>query len=142
MAGERGARVEVIALAADVCSVGAARDFVRAQLADRHLETFTTELLTSELTTNVVRHAETEFTLMVGVDPCVRVEVHDGVAATDAFREIVADPPPFSPGSPGGRGLTLVARLSSRFGLADEPGVREGKIVWFELDQTDLDPPA
>ena len=129
-----------IALAADVCSVGLARDFVCAQLADRLLATFTAELLTSELTTNVVRHAETEFTVMVSVDPCVRVEVHDGVAATEAFREIVADPPPFAPGSAGGRGLTLVARLSTRFGLSDEPGVREGKIVWFELDATELDP--
>jgi anti-sigma regulatory factor (Ser/Thr protein kinase) len=131
--------VEEIALAADVRSVGAARDFVRAQLADRQLGTFAAELLTSELTTNVVRHADTEFTVMVGVDPCVRVEVHDGVAATDAFRAIVDDPPAFVADSPGGRGLGLVARLSSRFGLADEPGVSNGKVVWFELDATEPD---
>jgi anti-sigma regulatory factor (Ser/Thr protein kinase) len=130
--------VEQIALEADVRSVGLARDFVRAQLADQGA-TFTAELLISELTTNVVRHAETDFTVMVGCDSCVRVEVHDGAAATEAFRAIVNDPPPFEGGSPGGRGLSLVARMSSRFGLADEPGVRNGKVVWFELDATNLD---
>jgi len=131
--------VEQIALAADVRSVGLARDFVRAELADRQLVTFTAELLISELTANVVRHAATDFTVMVGCDPCVRIEVHDGAAATDAFRAIVDDPPPFEAGSPGGRGLTLVARMASRFGLADEPGERNGKVVWFELDAANLD---
>jgi anti-sigma regulatory factor (Ser/Thr protein kinase) len=96
-------------------------------------------LLTSELVTNVVKHAGTQLTLVVRVEPGVRVEVHDGVAATRAFREILARPPTDVPAtSPGGRGLGLVSALASRFGLDDEPGEWDGKVVWFELDPADL----
>jgi hypothetical protein len=30
--------------------------------------------------------------------------------------------------------------MASRFGLDAEPGVHNGKIVWFELEWSDLDP--
>jgi hypothetical protein len=131
--------VESITLAPDPRSIGAARRFVQAQLVAREIEASIAVLLTSELVTNVVQHVRTELTLVVRVTSSVRVEVHDGAAATRAFREILARPPTnVSPTSPGGRGLGLVSLLASRFGLDDEPGERKGKIVWFELDPGDL----
>jgi anti-sigma regulatory factor (Ser/Thr protein kinase) len=112
---------------------------VQSLLDARELEASVAILLTSELVTNVVKHAGTQLTLVVKIAPSVRVEVHDGVAATRAFRETLAHPPTYVPAtSPGGRGLGLVSALASRFGLDDEPGEWEGKIVWFELDPADL----
>jgi anti-sigma regulatory factor (Ser/Thr protein kinase) len=131
--------VESITLRAEPLSVRRARYFVRSLLVDRHTEPPVAELLTSELVTNVVRHAESDFTVMVGFEACVRVEVHDALAATNAFREIVDHPPEAAVDSPGGRGLPLVRQLSSRFGLDVEPGVWNGKIVWFEIDPKDLE---
>jgi phosphoserine phosphatase RsbU/P len=131
--------VESITLAPEPRSIGAARRFVQSQLAARDAEASVAVLLTSELVTNVVQHARTQLTLVVRVEPSVRVEVHDGVAATRAFREMVARPPTEVPAtSPGGRGLGLVSALATRFGLDDEPREGEGKIVWFELDPADL----
>jgi anti-sigma regulatory factor (Ser/Thr protein kinase) len=131
--------VESITLSPEPRSVWTARQFVRKLLTDRDLDTAVAELLTTELVSNVVRHAETDIAVMVGFDTCVRVEVHDGLAATDAFREVLRSPlMDVPPDSPGRRGLPLVRHLSARFGLADEPGVWDGKIVWFELDSENL----
>ena len=137
---ERGQQgMEELALAAELVSVGLARTFVRDALAPREVDPWIVELLTSELATNVVRHAETQFTVVIAFDEHVRVEIHDGMAATAAFRELVRAPPEFAEDSPGGRGLPLVRRLSSRFGLHDEPGVHNGKVVWFEIEWTELE---
>lgn len=128
-----------ISLAAELASVGIARRYVHSRLVERDIEPFIAVLLTSELVSNVVRHARTELTIVVTLVPYVRVEVHDGAAATDAFREILANPPVAIPAhSPGGRGLGLVRAMASRFGLSDEPGEWNGKIVWFELDYSDF----
>lgn len=132
--------MESIALAAELASVRLARQFVSSGLVERHLDPSVATLLTSELVGNVVRHARTEFTIAMRYNPCIRIEVHDGVAATDAFRDILARAPvEVPPQSPGGRGLGLVRALASRFGLGDEPGAWNGKVVWFELDHADLD---
>jgi anti-sigma regulatory factor (Ser/Thr protein kinase) len=134
-----GGSVESITLVPDPRSIGAARRFVQSQLDAQEIEASVAVLLTSELVTNVVQHARTPLTLVVRVESSVRVEVHDGVAATRAFREILARPPTNVPAtSPGGRGLGLVSSLATRFGLDDEPGDGQGKIVWFELDPADL----
>jgi anti-sigma regulatory factor (Ser/Thr protein kinase) len=131
--------MESISLAPTVGDVATARRFVQRLLADRGLDTDIAELLTTELVTNVVRHAKTGFAVLVDFDPCVRVEVHDGVAATDAFREILQAAPLQMPlDAISGRGLSLLRSLASRFGLTDELGVHNGKIVWFELDGADL----
>ncbi len=138
VAAGAGGPVESIRLAPEPGSIGAARRFVHSRLLARELDPSVAVLLTSELVTNVVRHARTQLTLVVRVDPRLRVEVHDGVAASDTFREVVARPPVDVPSSsPGGRGLGLVSVLASRFGLSDEPGDWNGKIVWFELDPPD-----
>jgi anti-sigma regulatory factor (Ser/Thr protein kinase) len=134
--------VESIALAADPESVGSARSFVASLFVDRQLETSLAVLLTSELVANVVRHARTDLTVAVRFDEYVRIEVHDGAAATEAFRELLAGAPTSVPAdSPGGRGLGLVRALASRFGLAEERGVWNGKFVWFELELDNLDVP-
>jgi anti-sigma regulatory factor (Ser/Thr protein kinase) len=89
-------------------------------------------LMTSELVANVVRHTESQVTVTVRPGPPVRVEVHDGIAATDTFRRLVSTAgrmPEAS--SPGGRGLALVRELASKIGLDDDPD--GGKVVWFEL---------
>ena len=130
--------MESITLSAEPLSVGRVRCFVRSMLLDRDMEPFAAELLASELATNVVRHVQTDFTVVVAFEPCVRVEIHDGLAASEDFREIVNNPPEVPVDSAGGRGLRLVRRLSSRSGLQDEPGIWDGKIMWFELDPPDL----
>jgi anti-sigma regulatory factor (Ser/Thr protein kinase) len=131
--------VESITLAPESGSIAAARRFVQSRLDAQALDHSVAVLLTSELVTNVVRHARTQLTLVLRLESAVRVEVHDGVAATRAFREILAEPPTAVPAtSPGGRGLGLVSALASRFGLDDDPGAWGGKVVWFELDVADL----
>ncbi len=90
--------MESITLAPEPRSVGLARDFVSSILTDRELDTFAAMLLASELASNVVRHAETDFTVTIGFDSsCMRVEVHDGVAATDALRGSSATRPASPP---------------------------------------------
>jgi anti-sigma regulatory factor (Ser/Thr protein kinase) len=131
--------VDSIALPPDMVSVAAARRFVYSVLVHRLSDPSVALLLTSELVTNVIRHAATDFTVAVTSDPGVRVEVHDGVAATDAFRDMLANALTDVPAkSPGGRGLGLVRALASRVGLDDEPGASNGKVVWFELDDADI----
>jgi anti-sigma regulatory factor (Ser/Thr protein kinase) len=131
--------VDSITLDAVPGSVAIARRFVASWMAERGFDSSVAVLLVSELVANVVRHVQTELTLVVRLDPCVRIEVHDGQAATEAFREIVANPPGDVPAdSPSGRGLGLVRQMASRFGLAEEPGEHNGKVVWFELEPSDL----
>jgi anti-sigma regulatory factor (Ser/Thr protein kinase) len=76
-------------------------------------------LLVSELATNCVVHARSDYEVRVGVDGGrVRIEVSD------------RDPGLPSP-SEDGRGLHLVIDLADRWGTdADDGG---GKVVWFEL---------
>ena len=87
-------------------------------------------LLTSEIVTNAVRHAES--------GPKVTVGVANGlleVGVTDAARE---EPPVMSDSvdsaAEGGRGLAIVDELSDDWGTNVLP---EGKEVWFLLDTGD-----
>ena len=86
-------------------------------------------LLTSELVTNVVRHTDSE--IRVTVEPVPHaVAVHDGVAATEAFRELVASPPPTADASTvGGRGMGIVHTLADRVGLRRRPRRWQGHLV-------------
>lgn len=107
-------------------SVRDARRFVAEHLDDADQETAERMvLLVSELATNVVRHAETDFLVVLTRTGGVwRVEVHDTgpgqptVQRRDSARS-------------SGRGLQLVNDL------ADDWGVRQGrggtKAVWFTL---------
>jgi anti-sigma regulatory factor (Ser/Thr protein kinase) len=89
------------------------------------------ELLVSELVTNGVRHATrrdgdaVDMDVLVS-DDAVRVEVRD---RGPGFEVSELAPPP--PGEPGGRGLLIVDRLASRWGV--DTGA--STCVWFEVDR-------
>ena len=113
-------------------SVARARRFVREAAPDLGDAGEVAELLTSELVANAVGHAETDVTVTVMQGPPLQVEVHDGVAATDALRRMIAVAPPNADvSSVSGRGLGIVHTLATRIGLDDDSA--DGKVVWFEL---------
>ena len=124
-------------LPAEPRSVRAARVFVARELGAVGLSSSLALLLTSELASNVVQHARTGFDLVVDlvVDPAparVRVEIHDGVGATIALRELIER----HPGLPAfnsvhGRGLLLLTSTAAACGVIDKG--QQGKVVWFEV---------
>jgi anti-sigma regulatory factor (Ser/Thr protein kinase) len=116
----------------DLTSGFSARDFVADVAKDQPVDVDLLRLLTSELVMNVLRHTDSPVTVRAVVGPPFRVEVHDGVAATDAFRQMIAERPPRAATTAlGGRGIRLVHDLAGRIGLDDDDD--GGKVVWFEL---------
>jgi anti-sigma regulatory factor (Ser/Thr protein kinase) len=104
-----------------------ARRFLRGQMRTWALDGLggVTELLTSELVTNVVQHVGSPMTVRISCDASiVRVEVDDDSAEPPVLTH--ADP-----SSEHGRGLMLVNALASDWGTV---GTANGKTVWFELD--------
>lgn len=107
-------------------SVTAARRFVRDVLSDRPPELVdAAELMASELATNCVRHAHTEFELTIDTEDQIRIEVRDRgegrpTLLSPAEREI------------SGRGLRIVEAMADAWGVI--PGA-DGKAVWFTLPQ-------
>lgn len=118
---------------AEPASPGDARRFVGSVL-DRHgVDSLDARLLTSELATNAVRHARTDFTVRVALwDGRLRVEVRDSNTRL----------PRTESGLPGdatsGRGLSLVDVIAPAWGVE---ALEEGKSVWFELSQVRVDLP-
>lgn len=85
-------------------------------------------LVVSELASNAVIHAATAFTVTVArLDEVLTVTVRDG-SRTPPHRDL--HPPPTRA---HGRGLHLVAALSSSWGVTDE---LDGKSVWASFDLT------
>ena len=121
----------IVALPAATRSVAQARTFVRMVLGPDEHRVDDVELLTSELVTNAIRHAESAVILRVAAGPRIRVEVHDSRPPTGVVQERLDDPPAVPSTDPGGRGLLLVNALARRFGV--EAGADGGKVVWFEL---------
>jgi serine phosphatase RsbU (regulator of sigma subunit)/anti-sigma regulatory factor (Ser/Thr protein kinase) len=112
----------------DPASVREARRFVEVALPDLHQsELEIVLLLVSELATNAVRHAKTDFEVTVVTDPGagrIRVGVCDegsGIPAPRESREL----------GPDGRGLRLVRELSYEWGV-EWSGAGPPKTVWFE----------
>ncbi|GAA1181917.1 hypothetical protein F4556_006038 [Kitasatospora gansuensis] len=117
--------------------VGRCRDFTRIALldwgwlpaADEEGQAVADDvlLLVCELVTNACLHtAGPERLLLHCTESALRVEVAD--AGPDRPRPRL----PHQPGRPGGHGLHIVARLSTRWGVT----VREdlaGKSVWLEI---------
>lgn len=111
---------------AELASVSAARHFVRNAIESLPSEIAdSVELMVSELATNSVKHADTEFELVIEYsDSRVRVEVTDSGAGEPTPR----DP---APSDPSGRGLRIVDLMADKWGVR-----RSGdtKTVWFLVD--------
>jgi anti-sigma regulatory factor (Ser/Thr protein kinase) len=123
-----------IVLDADASSVRQARRFITdvagadAQVAD------TAVLLTSELVTNAVLHADGPITVQAGWDRNhrLRVEVVDSSPAVPRVRRRGQD-------AMTGRGLMLVETMSVAWGAERRS---RGKAVWFVLDGSTAERPA
>ena len=108
--------------------------------------TDTIELLVSELTTNAVQamaeqHGQPTIRLRLLTDNTrVRIEVWDGDSRPPAPKDPAADGMPDLEAE-GGRGLFLLAALSSRWAwcATQEPA---GKVTWCELDLVQIEPPS
>jgi anti-sigma regulatory factor (Ser/Thr protein kinase) len=103
--------------------VGAARSFISTlPLSGSAAET--AALLVSELATNAVKHAGTDFEVCVKVDRAVRVQVRDFSSHAPVLRaeRLAAE---------NGRGLQILDALASAWGWQSLG--RAGKIIWFEL---------
>jgi anti-sigma regulatory factor (Ser/Thr protein kinase) len=116
-------------LPSTVHAPGLARRFVEVQAVE-----FTHDLvenalvLVSELVSNAVRHGAAPIALHVLADVRVlRIEVHDAGAGVPAPTR-----PPALETDIGGRGLLIVAAISSSWGVIPFSSP-PGKATWFEL---------
>ncbi|KUJ70479.1 hypothetical protein ACZ90_03550 [Streptomyces albus subsp. albus] len=112
------------ALSADPAVVARARELVSRQLAEWGLEllAFTTELVVSELVTNAIRYAGGPVELRLIHTDVLTCEVSDPSSSQPRMRRARAT-------DEGGRGLYLVAQLSTRWGSRY---TRAGKTIWAE----------
>ena len=110
-------------------SVGEARRFLLGTLRDPGADDADAlALMLSELATNAVQHAATEFEVSVHVAPdCgrVRVEVSDSAPGYPTPQDPVPD-------APDGRGLHIVRALADAWGIEMRRD-RPGKTVWFSV---------
>jgi anti-sigma regulatory factor (Ser/Thr protein kinase) len=89
-------------------------------------------LLSSELTTNAVIHAHTEFSLAaVLTTDVLHISVTDGQRSPPILTHPVR-------GAVGGWGMHLVDAVAARWGVEQ---LDTGKRVWFELDTNDAPGP-
>lgn len=112
-------------------SVSAARLFARTTLAKQSGETLDAiELMVSELATNCVQHAHSDFEIAIeACQPKIRVEARDGGEGRPAPRSP-------APSEPTGRGLRIVEAMSDEWGVIRSSG---GKTVWFTIAQRPAD---
>lgn len=116
-----------VTLDPDARSVVEARRAAREALQAWDVESceWVVSQLVSELATNAVLHAGTVFRVVLTLRKRrLRCEVIDGSARPPRLRHYTAE-------AATGRGLRLVDKLSSAWGVVPGPG---GKTVWFELD--------
>jgi anti-sigma regulatory factor (Ser/Thr protein kinase) len=106
-------------------SLAGARHFVGDLLGDQpHEIVEAAVLMTSELATNSVRHAHSDFELAVHLShDAIRVEVSDHSQGQPVLRT----PTPLDQ---SGRGLQIVQALAESWGIARS---QNGKLVWFTL---------
>ena len=118
-----------IHLAAEPISVRQARGVLRTLTGGKLPESLVddAQLLVSELVTNALRHGGPEIRMWIDlVDGGVRVRVYDSGAGRPAKTEQTDDPV-----LPSGRGLHMVDRVATEWGVEDGPVA--GKTVWFLL---------
>lgn len=117
-----------LTLAPEPASVPRARELVREVFARSTVDVDedTVLLLVSEVVTNAVLHARTPISLDVtSGDGVVRVEVGDASPVAPQVRH-------YSIWSATGRGLRLLDRLASRWGI-EHSDAAAAKVVWFEV---------
>jgi len=127
-------RWELLDVQPQPASVVRVRREVRAVLTrwNAHdMEWVASQLLT-EVVTNALLHAGTPFDVVLVHSPgTVRCEVRDHSPLRPRTRN-------FSPEASTGRGMQLVDRLATAWGVLPDP---DGKTVWFELSPSpDVDP--
>ena len=113
----------------DPRSARTARRMSAAAIAEWGLDELNDDvaLLITELVSNAVRHAGTDVSVSVALCPTgVRVEVGDDQP------EVPGEIGPAGEMAEGGRGLEIVAKLASRWGVATRA---PGKTIWFEVDK-------
>jgi PAS domain S-box-containing protein len=110
-------------------SVGQARRAARHQLEQWGLEeqTFATDLVVSELATNVIRHAIGPIRLRLILDRTLTVEVSDDSDTAPHLRHARIQ-------DEGGRGLFIVASVSRHWGTRFS---ERGKTIWAEQELAD-----
>lgn len=102
----------------------AARQFVAEAVTAVGMSPDDALLLASELVTNVVLHARTDFIVRMAVtDEAIRVAVMDANTRLPTRVKAPVD-------ATSGRGLSIVDAVAQRWGVDAHPG---GKTVWFEL---------
>ncbi|WP_330177476.1 SpoIIE family protein phosphatase [Streptomyces sp. NBC_01498] len=106
--------------------VAASRDRAGRQLEDWGLaaQVFTTEMVVSELVTNVIRHAGGNPLVRLIRDRALTVEVSDNTTTSPHLRHARAQ-------DENGRGLMIIAALARRWGTRYTPS---GKTIWVEQD--------
>lgn len=125
-----------VTLTPSASSVGAGREFLARTLAQWGCDDveWPAMLVLSELATNAVLHAGTDFTVSLDLlDDALRLQVRDGSRRTPRVRHYGLD-------ATTGRGLELVGTLAREWGVEPDGS---GKTVWCVLPLTpavDQDP--
>jgi anti-sigma regulatory factor (Ser/Thr protein kinase) len=114
-------------------AVADCRARARDQLEAWHLDdrVFATEMVVSELVTNVLQHAGGNPRVRLIRDDHLTVEVSDDSTTSPHLRHARAQ-------DEGGRGLLIAATLASRWGTRYG---EDGKTIWVEQDLGPPDPP-
>lgn len=113
---------------ADPAAVREVRAAVTRQLEIWGLDeqTFTTELILSELLTNAIRYGGEPITVRLLYDRMLTCEVSDGSSTSPHLRYAAES-------DEGGRGLFLVAQFAERWGTRY---TASGKVIWAEQEVT------
>jgi anti-sigma regulatory factor (Ser/Thr protein kinase) len=111
-----------------------ARRFVLDELSAWHVPVGDVALLVSELATNAVLHARSDFVVtVVALSDRIRVEVLDRNSRLPSFSVVPAD-------AYSGRGLMLVQAMASAWGV--DAHSDDGKTIWFEVPRHETDSTA
>ncbi|WP_328940591.1 SpoIIE family protein phosphatase [Streptomyces sp. NBC_00250] len=118
------ARTATWDVASDPSAVGQVRAAVARTMAEWGLEeeSFTTELILSELVTNAIRYAAEPVRVRLIRDRALICEVSDGSSTAPHLRRAATT-------DEGGRGLFLVAQFADRWGTRY---TADGKVIWTE----------
>jgi two-component sensor histidine kinase len=102
-------------------SIAAVRRFVVDQLR-ASIRSDDVVLVASELATNVVRHAKTDFAVEIDRDEIIRLQVSDGSSIVPAVGDLVH--------RSDGLGLRMVQAVADRWGVE---ATGDGKVIWAEF---------